>query len=101
MRRSALKATTPLKRKTPLKKFRSSRRVSVLRDPKYKAWLRENCECLICVKLGVSISGFCGRTEAAHVLKTNGMRSKGPDSGCIPLGQGHHRELHNRGMKDF
>lgn len=93
---------TPLKRKTPLKKYRSKpRKVAVLRDPKYKAWLRENCECLICVKTGVPINAFCGRVEAAHVLKTNGMGSKGPDSGCIPLGKGHHRELHNRGAKDF
>lgn len=44
---------------------------------------------------------ICGRTEAAHLGRTNGMRSKGPDSGCAPIGMGHHRELHRIGAKDF
>jgi hypothetical protein len=35
----------------------------------------------------------CGRVEAAHTGKTNGMRSKSGDDTIIPLGQTHHLEM--------
>lgn len=99
-RRTRLKNKTPMKRTAlkrsakPIKAKRSKpRRVAVLRDPKYMAWLRETRACLVCVRT-------CGRTEAAHT-KVNGTASKGPDPSCVPLGRGHHMELHRIGVKDF
>ena len=70
------------------------RRVSVDRDPEYLAWLRERPCCIAQASKQVT------RTEAAHTAN-NGMRSKGPDSSCVPLCWEHHREQHRIGVKDF
>jgi len=35
-------------------------------------------------------------SDPAHTAKTNGARSKGPDSSCIPLCRRHHDEMDGR-----
>ena len=97
----------PLKQRTPMRARRKSpRRVAVLRDEKYKSYVRTwPCEVCFVTYLASGEQGEyrtqCGRTEAAHTEPTNGMGSKGPDSGCAPLGLKHHRELHVLGLKRF
>lgn len=87
-----------LARKKRLKAKRSTvRRVSVLRAPKYLAELRL-MYCEIGVKFG---SEQCSSvTDPAHG-PVNGMGSKGPDSGAIPLCRSHHREQHQIGWPRF
>ena len=100
LKRTALKRSSkPIARKTAVKVRRSKpRRVAVLRDPAYRQWLRDKWTCFVCWDISQS---HCGRTEAAHLDRVNGTGSKGPDSGCGPLGVWHHRELHRIGAKDF
>jgi hypothetical protein len=67
-------------RKPPQRARRSARR-GPARDAKYRAWIRTQPSV---------VSGQYG-CEACHT-KNNGMRSKGPDSTCVPLTRAEHRE---------
>lgn len=104
MKRSSLPPrTSPLQRSgKPRAKRKGVRRVSVLRDPKYLAWLREHI-CTACLAQSyhraliladlrrVSDQGVF----ACHTMN-NGRSSKGPDSSCIPLCREHHDEMDGR-----
>lgn len=64
----------------------------------YLDWLRNENRCFVCELLAVREwlrhgSYNCGSVDPAHG-PVNGMGSKGPDSGAIPLGRGHHDEQH-------
>ena len=71
-----------------IKRTRPKRR-GPLRCKKYRIWLHTQA-CQICH------SRF---TEACHTAN-NGMRSKGPDSGCLPLCRLHHAE-YDHGRRAF
>lgn len=81
-----------MKRSVPPKKRRSGkpRRVSVVRDKKYREWLVSE-RCVAC--LNPPPDDGC---DPAHTVKTNGMRSKGGDDSCIPLCRTHHNEMDGR-----
>jgi hypothetical protein len=94
-------------RRVPVKRRRETpRRVAVLRDPDYLAYLRERF-CVVCVR-EQEHAAYWKRlsqpipvlSDAAHT-EVNGTGSKGADSSCIPLCRKHHRQLHNIGMTDF
>jgi len=106
IRRTPLqRSTKPIKR-TPLARSMNlipprrrggKRRVSVDRNPEYRAWLRER-KCVVCLKIGT----LCERVQCDPCHTTvNGTGSKGPDSGCYPGCRFHHTEQHQVGMKDF
>lgn len=98
---------------TPIKARRSKpRRVSVMRDKKYLAWLKTT-QCIACestrrdlAALGFSAAnGFklqskCTLIDPAHG-PVNGMRSKGDDCEAIPLCRLHHTEQHAIGWPAF
>ncbi len=74
-----------------------ARRVSVLRDRKYLDWI-SGLMCVVCVLLdirGIAIGfdPFRQVIDPAHG-PVNGMGSKGPDDGAIPLCRHHHDEQH-------
>lgn len=106
-----MKRSVPPRRTTPLKhcgppraKRPTPRRVSVLRDPDYLAWLRENGVCPACkVSRLIYRDRQCASGEVIDPAHTsnNGRGSKGPDSGCLPLCRPHHAESHQIGVKDF
>ncbi len=90
--------------RSPVRKRRKGgpRRVSVVRDQKYRNFLRWK-KCVACISVATSR----GRDEAsareyanmpsdaAHTLN-NGRSSKGPDDSCIPLCRHHHDEMDGR-----
>lgn len=65
-----------------MKARRRGQRRGPERDPDYMAWLSQENSCLIC-KVDCP--------DPAHTIN-NGMRSKGPDSSCVPLCRTHHAE---------
>lgn len=76
--------------RTPIPKRRSKPRRGPLRDKRYMAWLHDKpCAC------------GCNRTpcDPAHTVN-NGMRSKGPDSSCVPLFRICH-ESYDKDRKGF
>lgn len=66
------------------------------RDPKYMAWLKENCMCLVCVKLFNTWRQYVSEWKYRIIdpchTRNNGMRSKGDDGSCVPMCRCHHRE---------
>jgi hypothetical protein len=91
------RSTKPIARNVPVRQKREGKRRTLAnRDEKYKAFVR-----LQWCAIRFGYGGCAGRTEAAHTEPTNGMASKGPDSGCAPLCASHHRHLHAIGLKDF
>lgn len=111
IRRSLLpRSTKPIARNVRPKARRSKPRRGPMRNPDYLAFLRER-RCVVCL---IEQNGYgitkgdeawcgrfgCGRVEAAHG-PVNGMRSKGPDDGALPLGARHHREQHAIGWPAF
>ncbi len=94
MKRTALKRSTkPIARgkKPNAKRPGKARRVSVVRDRKYLDWLKDNCCCVVGNPVHRKVSlAFC---DPAHG-PVNGMSSKGPDTGAIPLCRMHHDEQH-------
>jgi hypothetical protein len=90
-----IQRNTPLKRsgitrRTRIKWRRTiPRRVSVLRDQKYKDWLKER-NCIL-----KSFWSCEGPIDPAHTVG-NGRGSKGPDSSCVPLCRKHHDEMDGR-----
>jgi hypothetical protein len=105
-RASRLKQRTPLKRpskpiarKTAVKKKRAKpRRVAVLRDAAYRAWIRER-RCIACAACGPKTM-WHSTIDPAHT-KNNGRGSKGADSDCIPLCRYHHQDQHRVGWPAF
>jgi hypothetical protein len=71
------------------------RRVSVDRDPGYLAFLRER-KCVACMAKGKRGPGTYYEIHSCDPAHgpVNGMGSKGPDSGAIPLCRAHHEEQH-------
>lgn len=59
------------------------------RDPKYRAFVREE-DCAV-----------CWRESQHHHLETGGMGTKGDDRIASHLCAIHHREYHNIGLKAF
>lgn len=86
-------------KRTPIPRKRAKpRRVSVVRSPEYREYVRTIC-CTICEKLCRTCGGKCiGQgdcvgvwCDAAHTTN-NGMSSKGGDDTCAPLCRVHHAE---------
>lgn len=95
----------PLPRSTkPIRAKRRNPRRGPLRDQAYKNWLKERA-CVVCSRdkrrRNRDGSKFIqwGLSDPAHTLN-NGMRSKGPDSSCVPLCRVHHEE-YDAGRKAF
>jgi hypothetical protein len=82
-----------MKRRKPIPRKRAKPRRGPMRDPAYLAFLREHG---ICAALLWYCDGLC---DPAHT-ENNGMRSKGPDSSCVPLCRTHHME-YDAGRKAF
>ena len=96
IRRTPLKrGPAPVRRTAVRKKRATSRRVSVLRDPEYLAFLRER-SCVACCIL----TRLATRIDAAHG-PVNGRGSKGPDDQAIPLCRRHHQLQHAMGWPRF
>ena len=94
-----------IKRSSVRKKRAKPRRVSVLRDRGYLDWLSAECLCVACVLLKMiyrdrKCASGSGPVDPAHG-PVNGMRSKGPDDGAIPLCRQHHTEQHEIGWEAF
>jgi hypothetical protein len=72
-------------------KVRTKPRRGPLRSKEYRTWLHGK----ICVVAGhgelCKYANWGTTSDAAHT-QNNGMRSKGPDSSCVPLCRKHHRE---------
>jgi hypothetical protein len=92
--------TVPSRRSKP-------RRVPVDRNPDYLAFLRYECRCVVCeiIRRRTPRSARWVRIvlpqcDAAHG-PVNGMGSKGPDTGAIPLCRAHHAEQHHIGWPAF
>lgn len=88
------------KKPKPIPQKRTKARRGPMRDPKYRRWCRKQ-ECAIlremdsnddrsdvCVDDPALMFNAC---DPAHT-QNNGMRSKGPDSSCVPLCRKHHQE---------
>jgi excisionase family DNA binding protein len=90
---------SPLRARTERPKTRRSkpRRVSVLRDPKYRRWLK-NQPCIACNRDPTSAKTNWAATMIIDPCHTelNGRGSKGSDASCIPLCRWHHDEMDGR-----
>jgi hypothetical protein len=94
------------KTKPRVKRAAGPRRVAVLRNGDYLAFLHA-IPCVVCTeenriniawhRLPKAIPCF---SEAAHG-PVNGLGSKGADSSCTPLCHVHHMESHRIGVKNF
>lgn len=78
---------------TPIPQRRAKPRRGPARDRSYMDWLHDR-KCVAC-----GMDDPRQRCDAAHT-KNNGMRSKGPDSSCVPLCRAHHME-YDVGRKAF
>lgn len=79
---------TPLKRsQKPIAKRRAKPRRGPMRCPEYRRWLTGQ-RCIACIVEGIA---YTRDSDPAHTIN-NGMRSKGPDSSCVPLCRLHHEE---------
>jgi hypothetical protein len=88
----------------PNRKRAKPRKVSVMRDKGYLAFLRREFGCVVCRTILINHASLVLRTygacDAAHG-PVNGMASKGPDDGVIPLCRMHHKEQHYIGWPGF
>jgi hypothetical protein len=101
-----MNSVKPRSRK-PIKKRTKPRR-GPLRCKAYRDWLRQQ-RCAVYSQDAVTPDGaeHCfnmyryssNPIDPAHT-QNNGMRSKGPDSSCVPLCREHHEE-YDRGRKAF
>lgn len=100
LRRTPLKRSTkPIARRKRVKAKRATPRRGPLRDPGYRAFLREEGKCvacaLHCIRHGYAngctscVPYSLGRCDPAHG-PVNGMRSKGPDNEAVPMCREHH-----------
>jgi hypothetical protein len=65
--------------------------------PDYLAWIKER-KCIACqvsLERWIELPRFNYPIDPAHTVN-NGMRSKGPDSSCVPLCRGHHDQFDGR-----
>lgn len=85
----AFKAHERAKRVKRVKAKRGERR-GPWRSLAYRQWI-SSFSCCICDPFAVSPKER-GTSQAAHT-ENNGMRSKGPDSSCVPLCPSHHRSF--------
>ena len=93
------RSTKPIARNVRPKPRRATpRRVSVDRNPAYLDFLRTYAKCSVSHPVHRTVS--LGRCDPAHG-PVNGMGSKGPDSGAIPLCRLHHEEQHRLGWPAF
>ncbi len=89
----------------PNRRRATPRRVDVVRCPEYLAWLRTECKCVACELTrkvlaaagfspgsGFKITPYSTVIDPAHG-PVNGLHSKGPDDGAIPLCRYHHDEM--------
>lgn len=75
-----------------IKSKRSKPRRGPLRDPAYRAWLREQ-RCAVWRHTPRFRFVLCGGSiDAAHTVN-NGMASKGSDASCLPLCRTHHQQF--------
>ncbi len=80
-------------RNTAPRKRRPGKRRGPMRDPKYRAWLREQICCIYGPCRGAdNLECVYLQTDPAHTGKVNGMSSKAADSTCAPLCRKHHDE---------
>ena len=87
-------------RRTPIRKRRAKPRRGPLRAAQYRKWLTfHRCVVAIYLTTPATCWPMLGLSDPAHT-QNNGMRSKGPDSSCVPLCRGHHRE-YDAGRKAF
>jgi len=97
-RKPIARSTVPIPRRR-----KKPRQVSVVRDRKYLDWLHDR-RCVACVKMNRSLSEewfVCGRLADPAHGPPNGLGSKGPDDGAIPLGRKHHEEQTRIGWVEF
>jgi len=88
-------------KRTPVKRKRAKPRRGPMRSPEYRRWLR-TLECVLAWSPSQPTKRGClphQSVDPAHT-QNNGMRSKGPDSSCVPLCRNHHRE-YDAGRKAF
>lgn len=79
------------------------------RNPKYLRFLRERGYCSACFPWCLTIADPSQSPRVNRALEqcdpahgpVNGMGSKGPDSGAIPLCRGHHDDQHHVGWQRF
>lgn len=80
------------KKPKPIPQKRTKARRGPMRDPAYRRWCRQEL-CAVGVACGSeTCSPFMRQFDPAHT-QNNGMRSKGPDSSCVPLCRKHHTEF--------
>ncbi len=89
MRRTPLKRTTPLRRKTWMQSRGDTKYRRRPRDLEYMRWIKHQPCCAAGM---MSHKSPCdGPVEADHAGR-RGMRQKADDRTCIPLCRKHHRE---------
>ncbi len=77
-------------KRSPVKRRRQRPRRGPLRDEGYRLFLREHGRCVACGVVDMRGNAWTrGMCDPAHTVN-NGMRSKGPDSSCVPLCRRHH-----------
>lgn len=98
--------TRPESRK-PIRKRRGRLRRGPMRDAKYLAFLSEEGHCVACAQrypalkaLNPAVAPLLSVIDPAHG-PVNGMRSKGPDDGAVPLCRYHHNEQHRLTWPNF
>lgn len=85
----------PMPHTVSIPQKRAKPRKGPMRDAKYLAWCRQQ----LCVAPGDYFEDHSVDVDPAHT-QNNGMRSKGPDSSCVPLCREHHEE-YDAGRKAF
>lgn len=86
MKRSALKRTSPLRRRTRLRPIGKTKYRRRTRDTDFMLYVLAQP----CVLAGIDGAGKCwGRTQADHA-GARGLGVKAPDNTCIPLCTKHH-----------
>lgn len=88
-----MKRSTPLRRKTPLKRSRFRRSGPRRTDaPEHLAWLREQPCCVWALGLANDCHGV---VQAHHSTVGRGLSRKTSDLDAMPLCERHHFCLHN------
>ncbi len=81
----------------PIPRIRKRPRKGPMRDKAYRAWCREQACVISGLKSGDPIKFDNGSFSRYAIIdpahsQNNGMRSKGPDSSCVPLERALHEE---------
>jgi len=104
-RAKALSGSHPMKRRKPIPRKRAKPRRGPLRDPGYRAFLREEGWCPVCwpdlwARESAEIRNFQGCSCDPCHTENGGLSMKGPDSSCAPLCRYHHL-MYDSGRKAF